>query len=114
MDPILHICNSSEWQAALVKNEYRAGSLESDGFIHCSQPGQILAVANDYFSGENDLVLLWIDPRKVIPEIRWEEVGGQVFPHIYGPLNTDAVVAALPFPADEDGLFRSLPGMNGK
>ncbi len=124
MDPILHICSNSEWRAALGKSEYRAESLESAGFIHCSRPEQVLHVANelfapandifapanDIFAPANDLVLLWIDPQKVIPEIRWEAADGQVFPHIYGPLNTDAVIAALPFPPDGDGVFRSLPG----
>lgn len=83
-----------------------------DGFIHCSDPSQLLEVANALYKGERGLVLLCIDPAKVKTEIRYEKSGPEAFPHIYGPLNTDAVVAALPFEPDDEGKFRlpSLPG----
>ena len=51
------------------------------------------------------LLLLVIDPDRVEHEIREEQSGDELFPHIYGPLNVDAVVEARPFPPNADGTF---------
>ena len=106
---IVHICSLRDWQAAEQEGEYRAPSLENEGFIHCSRPGQVLAVANLFYRAFPDLILLWIDTDKVTPEVRWDPADGEVFPHIYGPLNLDAVTAVRDFPPDEEGVFRVLP-----
>ncbi len=106
--PILHICPVSDWQAARESGEYRPPSLAQEGFIHCSRPEQILATANRFYSGVKDLCLLWIDPRRVKAEIRWEPAHGEAFPHIYGPLNADAVFYQHAFHPDPDGVFRSF------
>ncbi len=108
---ILHLCPCQAWESAQKQGDYRADSLESEGFIHCSRPEQILEVANHYYLGLPDVVLLWIDPQKVKPEIRWEKSGAVTFPHIYGPLNLEAVVGVRDFPPDEDGVYRRLPGL---
>jgi uncharacterized protein (DUF952 family) len=107
---IVHLCRGAEWVSALEAGEYRAASLQEVGFIHCSRPEQILWVANHYFHGTDDLVLLWIDPQHVASEIRWELSDGQVFPHIYGPLNLEAVDTVGELSPDKDGTFRVVPG----
>lgn len=103
---IVHLCRCGEWNSALEAGEYRAASLQEVGFIHCSRPEQILWVANRYFHGMDDLVLLWIDPQRVASEIRWETADGQVFPHIYGLLNLEAVVVVNELLPETDGTFR--------
>jgi uncharacterized protein (DUF952 family)/RimJ/RimL family protein N-acetyltransferase len=106
---IVHLCPAKDWRAALKRGSYRPYSLHSEGFIHCSRPLQILAVANAYYAGEPGLVLLWIDPARIQPEIRWEAApNGETYPHLYGPLNPDAVLAVTDFPCDKDGVFRSF------
>jgi uncharacterized protein (DUF952 family) len=92
---ILHITSRREWEAAQAAGEYRGDTLGSDGFIHCSLRQQVVEVANAHFRGQRDLVLLCIAEDKVQAEIRYEDLyhAGQKFPHIYGPLNLDAVVA---------------------
>ena len=107
-DLLIHLCQRSAWINALAAGEYRAASLESEGFIHCSRPEQILAVANNFYRSLDDLVLLWIEPGRVQPEIRWEQADNQVFPHVYGPLNLDAVLAVSPLKSDSDRIFRKL------
>jgi uncharacterized protein (DUF952 family) len=106
---ILHITSKAEWRAAQTRGEYRAASLESEGFIHASTSKQVLAVANAFYRGQNDLVLLVIDESLVTPEVRWEAPSGSpaagispadLFPHIYGPLNPTAVVRVLDFEPD--------------
>jgi uncharacterized protein (DUF952 family) len=105
---ILHICSAAEWQAS-DKSHYRCGSLDREGFIHCSTPEQLIEVAARLFHGRRDLVLLVIDPDRVTSEIRWEGGGnGQFYPHIYGPLNVSAVIEVVRFEPDRHGDF-ALP-----
>jgi len=109
MEYIVHICKKTDWQNALGAGRYHAASLDTEGFIHCSRPDQVLTVANIFYPGQADLVLLWIAPSKCAHELRWEPVEQDEYPHIYGPLNLDAVVRTTDFPPDPDGVFRSLP-----
>lgn len=69
---------------------------------------QVLKVVNAFYRGVPDLVVLWIDPFKVKSEIRWETVGEEAFPHIYGLLDIDAVVKVTELIPDDDNYFRSL------
>ena len=107
---ILHICRASDWSPAAA--DYRADSLSGEGFIHCSTPDQVVATANAMFRGQKGLLLLVIDPARVGPEIVYEDCyeSGQAFPHIYGPLNREAVLRELPFPPGVDGTF-TLPDL---
>lgn len=108
-DLIVHICSKTEWHFAQGAGAYQPTGLELDGFIHCSRLGQVLKVANRFYAGLDDLVLLCIDPQKLVPELRWEAAEGDIFPHIYGPLNLDAVVGVVDFNPDLDGVFRMVP-----
>jgi len=86
--------------------------LATDGFIHCSTPEQAHLPANAIYSDTDDLVLLWIDPTRVHAEIRYEVPGAETseaFPHLYGPLNLDAVVAEAPLEPWAQGAFRLPP-----
>jgi uncharacterized protein (DUF952 family) len=108
---IFHITHPADWEQAQRQGQYTSGSLASEGFIHCSKPGQILATANRFYSGQKDLLLLAIAPARVEAEIRFENPDdrNELFPHIYGPLNLDAVTAVLPFKPEADGRFTRLP-----
>ncbi len=92
---IVHVCTQGDWEAAQAAGEYRAASLETEGFIHCSRPDQVLDVVNRFYADVPDLVLLWIDPQRVGAEIRWEPADGDLFPHLYGPLDVQAVEAVM-------------------
>jgi uncharacterized protein (DUF952 family) len=108
---IFHIAGRRQWEAAQATGVYRADTLDTEGFMHASHREQVLRVANALFRGQHGLVLLCLDPARVRPEIR-EEPGGpgsqDRFPHVYGPLNLDAVVDALSFEPGPDGTF-ALP-----
>jgi uncharacterized protein (DUF952 family) len=67
----------------------------------------VALVANAFYQGEPDLLLLVIDVDRVAEEIRYESVPGQAqpYPHIYGPLNIDAVIRTRPFRPAPDGQF---------
>lgn len=104
---ILHIAKQEQWEHAKRTGVYAGDTLESEGFIHCSTPKQIIKVANALFHGQKGLVLLVIESDKVKSKILYESVeGGECYPHIYGPLNIDAVVKVLRFESKKDGTFK--------
>lgn len=104
---ILHITRRSDWEAAQDEGDYRLDTLALEGFIHCSTPEQVLGPANEFYRGQNDLVLLVIDPDRLEAELVYEDSynAGTAFPHIYGPLNLDAVTSVVPFPPQPNGSF---------
>ena len=109
-EPLYHITDRRHWEAARFSGEYRAESLTTDGFIHCSLRRQLIAVANVLYRCRCDLIIPKIDPVAVAAEIR-HEGGADRFPHIYGPLNGDAVVDVIDFPPQSDGLFALPPDL---
>jgi uncharacterized protein (DUF952 family) len=107
---IYHIVARSAWEAAQPTGAYAPASLVTEGFIHFSQRQQVVRTANLFYHGQPDLVLLVVDPVRLPAEIRYETPpdSPEKFPHLYGPLNTDAVIAVVDFPPQPDGTF-SLP-----
>jgi uncharacterized protein (DUF952 family) len=110
MSLIYHIAAGPIWAQAQRDGEYtmstRDKTLAQEGFIHCSDASQVAGVANLFYPGERDLLLLVIDPERVTSRVQYDPVADQRFPHIYGPLNVDAVLEARPFAAGPDGTFR--------
>ncbi len=115
MNIILHICSQSAWNEAQIKGNYRAESLDTQGFIHCSTREQVVGTANLFFRGQQDLVLLVIDADRLTAPIKVEDAdNGQFFPHVFGPLNLDAVVDVREFAPEADGTFGNLTWADGK
>lgn len=103
---ILHI---TERERVPRSGDYRADSLDTEGFIHCSTSDQVVWVANKFYRGKSGLVLLVIEVDRVHAEVKYEPVEGVGdFPHIYGALNADAIVNVIDFPPNSDGSF-NLP-----
>jgi uncharacterized protein (DUF952 family) len=105
---IYHIAEQSSWEHASSSGSYRPASLTDAGFIHCSTAEQVIRVANTFYRGRHDLVLLAIDESRVSAEIRYEntEGGSELFPHLYGSLSVTAVTTVYPFTPDDSGLFQ--------
>lgn len=95
MATIYHITTQAEWDAASRLGIYEAAALKHEGFIHCSQEEQIPGVLERYFKGKTNLVKLVIDTDKLTSRwlYEWSPSIADTFPHIYGPINTTAVVA---------------------
>jgi glutathione S-transferase len=102
-DLIYHLAIEREWADARRAGEYRMSTLgrtlDDEGFIHCSFEHQVRRVADLFYGERDDIVLLSIDPRGLQAELRVETPPGaaEAFPHVYGPLNLEAVVRAEPF-----------------
>lgn len=109
---LLHIAHGDEWARAQVDGVYRADSLRDQGFIHCSYPHQIIRVADRVYRGQRGLVLLHIDPVRLDSMVVEEDGGGgELYPHVYGPINLDAVVKVERLEPGDDGSF-TLPDLN--
>ena len=111
MSIIFHIARSEAW-ASSAGGPYRPEMYPVDDFVHCSTEDQVVKVADTRFRGQKGLVLLCIDTDKVTAEIRYEnlEGGRELFPHIYGEIDTDAVVQVAEFEPGIDGHF-ALPAI---
>ena len=112
---IFHITSRTAWVEAQKRGDYRAEGYAKEGFIHCSTLAQVLPVANNFYKGQSDLILLEIEPTLLSAKLKWEPPTGGTppsgvpkgdrFPHIYGPINLDAVVRVVELTSNPDGTF---------
>ena len=104
---VLHIIPTAEWESG---GPVEPESLATEGFVHCSDPEQVLLPARALFAGRRDLSLLVVDVARLSGELVYEDcyTSGMEFPHVYAPIERDAVVAVFAFPPEADGGF-ALP-----
>ena len=102
---LYHLCLRPAWQAAQESGAYAGGrGAGPDAFIHLSTREQVAESAALHFAGAGDLLLLTVDAKALGPGLRWEASrGGVLFPHLYGDLPLDGVVAVDPLPLGGDG-----------
>ena len=102
---IYHLTYKDAWAIARPTGEYAAPSLAEEGFIHCSKDiPQLLKVAARLYPGETDLLVLDVELDKLAAPIKNEPSrSGEIYPHIYGLLNVDAVVRERVLKVDADG-----------
>lgn len=98
---IYHVTSREEWNRASENGVYIAPSLAQENFIHCSKAEQIQGVLSRYFKGRQHLVQLTIDTDKLSAPWRFDLAPSvnEEFPHVYGPINTDAVIDIAPISA---------------
>lgn len=118
---IYHIVDRTKWEKAQALSYYLPDTFEADGFIHASTKEQILPVANRFYAGQENLVILCIDENSLGESCVWESASHpdgsstvqegfeMLFPHIYGKLACDSVIEVLDFPLPANGAF-VLPG----
>lgn len=93
---IYHVLQNDDWNEALARGSYEAASLATEGFIHASKASQVAGVLERYFKDKDDLVVLHIDEHKLTSPFTYEfsPSVNEEFPHIFGPMNLDAVLKA--------------------
>jgi uncharacterized protein (DUF952 family) len=91
---IYHVTTSSDWQRAKELGRYEHTSLEKEGFIHNCSKAQLAGVLERYYKNMPGLLLLHIDENLLQSELKYEMAPSvnEEFPHIFGPVNIDAVV----------------------
>ena len=97
MPVIYHITTKKEWESAVRTGAYECRSLQEEGFIHCCEENQLPGVLERYFQNKKDLVKLVIDTDKLTSYylFEWSPSTQDTFPHIYGPINTTAVIELI-------------------
>lgn len=137
---ILHLTPRTDWEAAPPDQPYRAASLATEGFIHATQGDALmLRVANAFYKDQpGEFVVLEIDETRLTSELRWEApapspTGNLLppeavvsdtapdaelprFPHIYGPINREAILGVRLVTRAADGAFTGfapLPNPSG-
>ncbi len=102
---VYKICPRAAWEQAEQAGVYQGAPIDlEDGFIHLSAAYQLAETAAKHFAGQDDLVLVAVDARQLGSALRWEPSrGGDLFPHLYGPLDTRTVDAVTPLPLESDG-----------
>ena len=103
---VFHLTYKHAWEAARSAGEYAAPSLAEEGFIHCSKDvPQLLKVAARLYPGETGLMVLDVDLEELKSPLKNEPSrSGEIYPHIYGTLNADAVVRERALEVGADGL----------
>ena len=93
---IYHVTTSDEWLAHRNLPTYKPAGFEAEGFIHCSTESQLPGVLQRYFAGKTNLIVLHIDETKLNAILKYEEAtNNELFPHVFGPINKDAIVNVI-------------------
>lgn len=106
-DLLFHITTKDNWKQYNNSGSYEPESLESEGFIHFSTGKQVEGVANTLFGDKDEILLLVIDATTLHEDIKYEkdEDSDEKFPHLYSPLNTNAIIDKIPIKTENDGRF---------
>jgi uncharacterized protein (DUF952 family) len=104
---IYRISNNYDWDLAQKKGFFASEDLAVEGFIHCSSISQVVKVANRFYKGRTDLVLLEIVEDQLLAPLKWEDThqSGELFPHVYGTIDRQAIARCLDFSPSADGCF---------
>lgn len=94
---IYHVVLPEVWARFEGRPSFRTPSLETEGFIHCSFESQLNGVIKRYYAKDLELLILHIETDKLRSKLVTEEsTGGELYPHIYGRINMDAIVQVEP------------------
>ncbi|RUP13652.1 MAG: DUF952 domain-containing protein [Methylobacterium sp.] len=105
MPLIYKICPRALWREAEATGQFTGAPIDrQDGYIHFSTAAQVAETAARHFAGQDDLLLVTVEAEALGDGLRYEASrGGDLFPHLYGPLPLSAVVAVDEMPLDGDG-----------
>lgn len=103
---IYKILPRAEWKLAQTAGRFDGSAVDrQDGYIHFSTAAQASETARRHFAGQSDLVVLEVEAEDLGEALRWEPSrGGDLFPHLYGPLSAPDVLRVHDAPLDADGV----------
>ena len=99
------LSSHAEYQQSLDKGTLTRDSLSDEGFIHATPRSQLNRLANKYYKAKIQPLILVVDKALILPEVKWEPATGGLYPHIYGPLNMNAVTRIEEISLNKDGNF---------
>jgi uncharacterized protein (DUF952 family) len=103
---IYHMCSAEAWEEAKRAGVYHGSDDDRrDGFLHFSTGEQVAESARRHRAGQAGLVLIAVESTRLGDRLKWEPSrGGQLFPHLYDPLDPVEVTSVHPLPLGADGL----------
>lgn len=101
-----HLAPTETWERQRASGSYTPEAFGQDGFIHATNGLERLRwVANEFYTGDaRPQTVLVLDVKSLASPMRYDD-DAELFPHIYGPLNADAVIAELPVRRGEGGSY---------
>lgn len=104
-EPIYKITSRMEWEKARETGHFSGAAIDlADGYIHFSTALQVAETLEKHFAGQENLLLVAVDPAKLGAALRSEPSrGGDLFPHLYAPLDLSAVMFERPIETAADG-----------
>jgi uncharacterized protein (DUF952 family) len=99
MSTIFHITTKADWESAKINGFYVAPALKEEGFIHCCHENQVEDILSKYYTDRKDILCLKIETEKLTSQyiFEWSPSLEQTFPHVYGPINIDAVESVIEY-----------------
>ena len=106
MGRIYKILPRADWRNAQAAGAFTGSAVDlADGFIHFSTAAQAAETARRHFAGQADLVVLEVEAEDLGEALVWEPSrGGELFPHLYGPLPAERVRGVTEAPLGPDGI----------
>lgn len=103
---IYKILTRGEWAAAEAAGRFAGSAVDrADGYIHFSTAAQAGETARRHFSGQTELIVLEVEGDDLDAPLQWEPSrGGELFPHLYGALPVENVLAVHEAPLGVDGV----------
>jgi uncharacterized protein (DUF952 family) len=101
-----HLVQRAEWEAADAASPFSPVGFAREGFVHCTDGAEaVAATANRYFAGlKDDLMVLVLDRNRLSAPVRYDDPE-RIYPHVYGPIERDAILEALVMSRDANGAF---------
>ena len=101
---IFKVINKEDWQKAKQSGTYVGSDKDKkDGYIHLSEDDQVLETLKKHYSNKENLVLLKVNAFK-LEHLLWEQASnGDMYPHLYSPLDVNTVVDECELSLNEDG-----------
>lgn len=101
-----HACPRAHFDSLDPSEPYIPPDFEQDGFVHCTDGAEALSIVlTGHYGGEpGEWVVLYLDADRITSPVRYDDAA-EVFPHVYGPINRDAIFAVKPIERASDGTF---------
>jgi|GEM_PF-463110 len=99
------LSSEQEYTTALKQGVLTRESINTEGFIHAAPKSQLTRIANKFYKNIVKPLILIVDKNKITAQVKWEPATGGLYPHIYGELNTDAIIETQEIALNENGEF---------
>ena len=114
---VCKIMSREDWDQTFGSGQDYTARIEADvndGFIHCSTDQQLAKTLNRWYTDADEVFVAVIDEEKLTSELKWEpNFEGELFPHIYGPIDIGAAAGAYEVTRDETGAWQIPAELTG-